>query len=120
MSTRLPEFDDLLARREDADHLLQRLSESCEQLRIGAVRHAHPDELHGNSGPQNQAEKVFILADDHARFVCGVSANLGVRRLRHANVEDMNGLVTLRGKPAREGFRQLIIDEKPHVAWSTT
>ena len=120
MKTQLPKFDDLLARGEDADRLLQRIHESGEQLSIGAVRHAHPHELHGNSGPQNQAEKVFILADDHARFVCGVSANLRVRRLCHADVEDMNRVVALCRKPAREGFRQLIIDEKPHVAWSTT
>ena len=120
MNTRLSEFDDLLARGEYADRLLQRISESGQQLRIGAIRHAHPDELHRDSGPQNQAEKIFVLADDHARFVRGLSANLGVRRLRHADVEDMNCIVALRVEPAREGFRQLIIDEKPHVAWRTT
>ncbi len=120
MSATLPDFDDLLSRCQEACGLCERATEGVQQFGVGAVRHPNPDELHRHSGPQNQTKKVFVLAHDDARFLGREGANISVGGLRHSDVEDVNGIVALRRKPACESPWQLIIDEKPHVAWSTT
>ena len=120
MSAMLPDFDDLVSRLEKADRLRQRAINGGQQFGIGAIRHPNPDQLHRHSRPQNQAKKVFVLAHDDARLIRREGANVSVSGLRHPDVEDVNGIMALRRKPACESPRQLVIDDKPHVAWSTT
>ena len=120
MSPMLPDFDDLVSRFEKADRSRQRAINGGQQCRIGAVRHANPDELHRHSRPQNQAKKVLILTHDDARFIRREGANVSVSGLRDPDVEDVNGIMALCRKPACESAWQLVIDDKPHVAWRTT
>ena len=120
MSAMLPDFDDLVSRFEKADRSRQRAINGGQQCGIGAVRHPNPDELHRHSRPQNQAKKVFVLAHDDARLIRREGADVGIRSLCHADFKNVNGIVSLRRKPACESPRQLVIDDKPHVAWSTT
>ena len=120
MRTMLPDFDDLLSRCQEACGVRERATEGVQQFSVGAVRHPNPDELHRYSWPQNQAEKVLILTHNDARFIRCEGTNVSVSGLRHPDVEDVNGIMALRRKPACKSPWQLVIDDKPHVACSTT
>ena len=65
-------------------------------------------------------KKIFVLADNHAVLRFSVTADLCIRSVRQADVENVLAIETtcleMLGK--REG--KLVIDEKIHEVWRTT
>lgn len=68
---------------------------------------------------QPAIRKILILAHDHRRcFTRVFSENAVIHRL-HANLDDMNGLMPLRGNPPRQRRGQLGINEEVQAGCST-
>jgi hypothetical protein len=80
----------------------------------------YPNELSPGSGSFGEVNKVLILADNNAFFRVRVPADVGVKRVTQASLENVLAIETAVPQVLREGGGELVIDEEFHDAGSTT
>lgn len=93
---------------------------SREQRRRPAVAHAHPEKPSLVAGTISEVEKVLVLRDDDAAFPGSAMPDLSVRSTLEAEVQNVHGMFTARGKPAGERGGELIVHDELHAPARTT
>ena len=112
-------FDDSVARFETRLKSWPELLERGNERGSSAIAEADPNKLDFGFRPTGKVQKIFVLADNHASLGFGVTADLRIRRLGKADVENVLAIETTCSEMLGKREGKLVINKKIHEDWRT-
>ena len=110
------EFDQLLALLQPFQSFRPKRFEPCDQDTIGTIPFANPDDTHSLRLEQPTINKILILADDDELLFTRVLPYDRIIHRLQVMLHDVTGLMPPFLNPARQGRRELGINQEVHAA----